>query len=166
MPQMGLSVALDSGSEQKTHVALAASDLELHLHRIVGPKVQGHVWRGANRLHHVREVVEREQGPHRLLGLDLLEKVLRDHVRHVVRVAFRDDLESFRRGLERDVVADALRSPDRLPEFVRPDLFPTVTTSRFLSSSCRRAIVSPAFASRRISFILSMSIPSSPSSAL
>src|SRR5688572_4311293 len=49
---------------------------------------------------------------------------------------------------------------------IRRVVFPTVTTSRFLFSSWLRAIASPAFARRRISFILSMSMPSSPSSAL
>src|SRR6267143_1508734 len=48
---------------------------------------------------------------------------------------------------------------------IRRVVFPTATMRRFLSSSWLREIVSPPFASRRISFILSMSTPSSPSSA-
>ena len=49
---------------------------------------------------------------------------------------------------------------------IRRVVFPTWTTRRFLSSSWLMEIVSPPFARRRISFILSKSTPSSPSSAL
>src|SRR5207247_10553092 len=86
------SIRFDSRSEEKFYVAFAARDLELDLNGIVGAQEQRDIGRGADRFHHVREVVEGEQGAHRLLRLNLLEQVLRDHMRDVVRVALRHDL--------------------------------------------------------------------------
>src|SRR5438128_12571079 len=89
-----------SWCQEKLHFALPARDLELHLDRIVGPEVQGHVRRGADRLHHVREVVQREKRPHGLFGLYLLEQVLRHHSLHVVRLTCLYDIESLLRARE------------------------------------------------------------------
>src|SRR5437879_13238810 len=67
-----LSLAFDPGRQQEFDFALPARDLELDLDGVVGPQVQGHSRRRADRLHHVRKVVQREEGPNGLFGLQVL----------------------------------------------------------------------------------------------